>query len=75
MIIELGVYAGSLLSVAAGAAAVGYKIARRISVKEATSIYETIQNARDKTSEKGTTISTDEAVLIFDETLEALITK
>ena len=72
MTVELSVYAASLTSVAAGAAAIGYKLAKRVSAKEAESIYNRIKQSRDKTSEKGQSISVDEAVEILDETLEAL---
>jgi len=72
MTIELGIYAGSIVSVAAGAAAIGYKLAKRVSAKEAAAIYEKVKQSRDKASEKGTTISTIEAVAIIDETLDAL---
>jgi len=72
MTIELGIYAGSIVSVAAGAAAIGYKLAKRVSAQEATDIYNKVKEARDKTSEKGSLISTTEAVAIIDETLEAL---
>lgn len=64
--------AATVVPIAIGAAGIVYGLAKRIKLKEAISLIQTIHEVTNSTSEGGKEITIDEKIRIADEVIEAL---
>lgn len=64
--------AATVIPIAIGAAGIVYGLAKRIQLKEAISLIQTIHEVTDSASEGGEDITIDEKIRIADEVIEAL---